>query len=229
MRKNKVFNFIILLTLLLLTGCSGIFERPSYGIYVYTSTIYGIIKDGKIDRMGISRNDIYKMEDLFREKYGIDFDYSYNRLFSLKVTNKDYDRKTQFAQRQYIHFFDDIKLIIGDKEYIVPKEDISEVMGNDGPYYIYPAPVKLEYSRYNDVIIDLGEIEIYDENGKIQRKRKKIPIVLIKKTYHLVKYNNFLGTSRDRLYSGWAEDYPEELKNMREFKEIEKLQKANSN
>ena len=83
----------------------------------------------------------------------------------------------------------------------------------------YPAPVKLEYSRYNDVIIDLGEIEIYDENGKIQRKRRKIPPVLIKKLYYTVRCNNFMCTSKDTLYDGWAEDYPEELKKLQGIKD----------
>ena len=228
MRKNKVFNFIILLTLLLLTGCSSIFERPSYEIYIYTSRIYGIIKDGKIDRMGISRNDIRKMKYLFSEKYGIEFYYDYNKFFISNKPNKDYDSKTQSSKKQYIHFFDDIKITIGNKEFVIPKEDITESTEHSG-LYTYPAPIKVKYSRYNDVIIDLGEVKIYDENGKIQRKRRKIPPILIKKVYKTIRYNNFMRTSKDILYEGWAEDYPEELKNMREFKEIEKLQKANSN
>ena len=219
MRKNRVFNFIILLTLLLLTGCSSIFERPSYITYIYTDAIYGIMEKGKINRMSLPYKNSSKMDTIICKKYGINFLTKYNRFYAPKIANKDYDRRTQFAQKQYILFFDDIKLIIGDKEYIVPKEDISEVMGNDGPYYIYPAPVKLEYSRYNDVIIDLGEIEIYDENGKIQRKRRKIPPVLIKKLYYTVRCNNFMCTSKDTLYDGWAEDYPEELKKLQGIKD----------
>ena len=217
MKKNKIFKLFILLSVLIFTGCYHTFKRPSYTTYISTN-IYSIFEKNIQNRMEISQDDAYKMNEIIREKYGISF-YRYNRINAPKVVNKDYDSKTQFAQRQYIHFFDDIKLIIGEKEFIIAKEDISELIGHDGPSYIYQEPIDFERSKYNDIIVDLGEIEIYDENGKIQRKRRKVPILVMKKKYCTIRCNNFMCTSKDTLYDGWAEDYPEELKKLQGIKD----------
>ena len=215
MRKNKLFELFILLSVLIFTGCSHIFKRPSYVTYIYAKNIYAILENKKAKRINIPKNNTFKMNELFREKYGFTFGSKYNKIYASKMLNKE----NKEDRTQYIHFFNDIKITIGNKEYIIPKEDISEIEGYSGPFYTYPTLFDFEHSQYNDIIIDLGEIEIYDENGKIQRKRRKIPPVLIKKLYYTVRCNDFMCTSKDTLYNGWAEDYPEELKKLQGIKD----------
>ena len=211
--KNKIFNLLFLLIIIFsFTGCFGLKFKPYSRTYVYTEMIYGILKNGKVDRMNIPENDIDKMRLLFSQKYGIRFHNEYNTVVAPKMYNKDYDINTEFGKKQYIKFYDNIKVTIGEKTFIIPKEKIVlNEIEKGAIFYEYSVPIDIINSSYNDVIVDLGTIEIYDETGKIQRSKRKIPPVLIKKTYLILRYNNIMQTSQDTLYRGWAEDCPIEL------------------
>lgn len=211
--KNKIFNLLFLLIIIFsFTGCFGLKFKPYSKTYVYTEMIYGILKNGKVDRMNIPENDIDKMKLLFSQKYGIRFHNEYNTVVAPKMYNKDYDINTEFGKKQYIKFYDNIKVTIGEKTFIISKEKIVlNEIEKGAIFYEYPAPIDIINSSYNDVIVDLGTVEIYDETGKIQRPKRKIPPVLIKKTYLILRYNNIMQTSQDTLYRGWAEDCPIEL------------------
>ena len=211
--KNKIFNLLFLLIIIFsFTGCFGLKFKPYSRTYVYTEMIYGILKNGKVDRMNIPENDIDKMRLLFSQKYGIRFHNEYNTVVAPKMYNKHYDINTEFGKKQYIKFYDNIKVTIGEKTFIIPKEKIVlNEIEKGAIFYEYSVPIDIINSSYNDVIVDLGTIEIYDETGKIQRSKRKIPPVLIKKTYLILRYNNIMQTSQDTLYRGWAEDCPIEL------------------
>lgn len=211
--KNKIFNLLFLLIIIFsFTGCFGLKFKPYSRTYVYTEMIYGILKNGKVDRMNIPENDIDKMRLLFSQKYGIRFHNEYNTVVAPKMYNKHYNINTEFGKKQYIKFYDNIKVTIGEKTFIIPKEKIVlNEIEKGAIFYEYSVPIDIINSSYNDVIVDLGTIEIYDETGKIQRSKRKIPPVLIKKTYLILRYNNIMQTSQDTLYRGWAEDCPIEL------------------
>lgn len=49
------------------------------------------------------------------------------------------------------------------------------------PVYEYSIPIDIYKTPYDTLIVNLGTVEIYDETGKIQRPKRKIPPVLIKK------------------------------------------------
>lgn len=211
--KNKIFNLLFLLIIIFsFTGCFGLKFKPYSRTYVYTEMIYGILKNGKVDRMNIPENDIDKMRLLFSQKYGIRFHNEYNTVVAPKMYNKHYDINTEFGKKQYIKFYDNIKVTIGEKTFIIPKEKIVlNEIEKGAIFYEYSVPIDIINSSYNDVIVDLGTVEIYDETGKIQRPKRKIPPVLIKKTYLILRYNNIMQTSQDTLYRGWAENCPIEL------------------
>lgn len=161
--------------------------------------------------MGITENDIDKMDDIFGHEYGISFNGLYNTIIAMKIYNKNYNHDIDFGKFQYIKFYNDIKVVIGDKKFIIPKEKITlgKTFARE-PFYEYSVPVDIFKTSYDSLIVDLGTIEIYDETGKIQRPKRKIPPVLIKKTYLTIRYNNIMQTSQDTLYRGWAEYYPVE-------------------
>lgn len=211
--KNKIFNLLFLLIIIFsFSGCFGLKFKAYSKTYVYTHHIYGIIKNDKINRFGIEKENLIKLDELINQQYGIVFNKMYNIIESPKMYNKNYDNKKDFFKNQYIKFYDDIKIIIANKEFIIPKEKIVlNEIEKGAIFYEYPAPIDIINSSYNDVIVDLGTIEIYDETGKIQRPKRKIPPVLIKKTYLILRYNNIMQTSQDTLYRGWAEDCPLEL------------------
>lgn len=199
--KNKIFKVLwILLVPLLLSGCSNIIK--SYSI----DNAYGIIKDGKIDRMGVLRDDVYKMDEHIRDKYGIRF----GSYFSIEAP-------IGIGKSYYINFYDEIIVIIKGQKYIIPKEDIEEYGIDDsgvlssldeGAEYSYKngMPVGMSDLDYNNYILELGEIEIIDKEGKVVRERRKIPPILFKTTYHIATFKAFTGSFR-LIYYGWAEDY----------------------
>lgn len=208
--KNR--NLILILVLLLFCSCIKLKAKPKMTTYVYINGIYGIIENGKVNRMGILRKDIYRMNEEVFKKYGIRF----NQYYGLEAPTEENRFK-----KHHIKFYSDMKLIINDKEYIIPKEQIKENMLNsktvdskNGPKYYFEPPVDIRHTKDNELIIDIGEIEILDKDGKIVKSKAKIPPILFKKIYGTVKYNNIKGTDQEILYSGWAEDFPEDLKQL---------------
>ena len=199
MIKNS-FKFIILTILVIIANaCSsnsnsfwGFKPHFSTGTYIHS---YAIIEDGKVNRMGIPKKDIDKMDSIINDKYGIQF-IDDNRIYALKGGGENYK----------IKFYNDFKMIVNGKEYIIPKEKIRYSAYD----YDLELPVKITNTNYNEYILDIGEIEIIDTDGKIIRPRTKIPPILFKKTIYRTFVNDITGSDYDVYYRGWAEDYPKD-------------------
>lgn len=199
MIKNS-FKFIILTILVIIANaCSsnsnsfwGFKPHFSTGTYIHS---YAIIEDGKVNRMGIPKKDIDKMDDIINDKYGIQF--IDNRIYALKGGGENYK----------IKFYNDFKMTVNGKEYIMSKEKIRQSVYNT---YHYDLPIKITNTNYNEYILDIGEIEIIDTDGKIIRPRTKIPPILFKKTIYRTFVNDITGSDYDVYYRGWAEDYPKD-------------------
>ena len=198
MIKNN-FKFIVLIILVfIVNACSsnsnsfwGFKPHFSTGTYIHS---YAIIEDGKVNRMGIPKKDIDKMDSIINDKYGIQF--IDNRIYALKGGGENYR----------IKFYSDFKMIVNGKEYIMSKEKIRYSAYD----YDLELPVKITNTNYNEYILDIGEIEIIDTDGKIIRPRTKIPPILFKKTIYRTFVNDITGSDYDVYYRGWAEDYPKD-------------------
>ena len=122
------------------SACSGLFEfKPYFTTFVYDHRIYGIIENGKINRMGISREKVNKMNHIISNKYGIKFS-SKNRIYANE------DSRTYYN----IKFYNDLKFILNGKEYIIPKEKIVREERDQGDIWIeysYPAPVDIRKNK----------------------------------------------------------------------------------
>ena len=199
MIKNS-FKFIILTILVIIANaCSsnsnsfwGFKPHFSTGTYIHS---YAIIEDGKVNRMGIPKKDIDKMDSIINDKYGIQF-IDDDRIYALKGGGENYR----------IKFYNDFKMTVNGKEYIMPKEKIRYSAYD----YDLELPVKITNTNYNEYILDIGEIEIIDTDGKIIRPRTKIPPILFKKTIYRTFVNDITGSDYDVYYRGWAEDYPKD-------------------
>jgi len=199
MIKNS-FKFIILTILVIIANaCSsnsnsfwGFKPHFSTGTYIHS---YAIIEDGKVNRMGIPKKDIDKMDSIINDKYGIQF-IDDNRIYALKGGGENYK----------IKFYNDFKMTVNGKEYIMPKEKIRYSAYD----YDLELPIKITNTNYNEYILDIGEIEIIDTDGKIIRPRTKIPPILFKKTIYRTFVNDITGSDYDVYYRGLAEDYPKD-------------------
>ena len=199
MIKNS-FKFIVLIILVfIINACSsnsnsfwGFKPHFSTGTYIHS---YAIIEDGKVNRMGIPKKDIDKMDSIINDKYGIQF-IDDNRIYALKGGGENYK----------IKFYNDFKMTVNGKEYIIPKEKIRYSAYD----YDLELPIKITNTNYNEYILDIGEIEIIDTDGKIIRPRTKIPPILFKKTIYRTFVNDITGSDYDVYYRGWAEDYPKD-------------------
>ena len=199
MIKNS-FKFIVLIILVfIINACSsnsnsfwGFKPHFSTGTYIHS---YAIIEDGKVNRMGIPKKDIDKMDSIINDKYGIQF-IDDNRIYALKGGGENYK----------IKFYNDFKMTVNGKEYIMPKEKIRYSAYD----YDLELPIKITNTNYNEYILDIGEIEIIDTDGKIIRPRTKIPPILFKKTIYRTFVNDITGSDYDVYYRGWAEDYPKD-------------------
>ena len=199
MIKNS-FKFIVLIILVfIVNACSsnsnsfwGFKPHFSTGTYIHS---YAIIEDGKVNRMGIPKKDIDKMDSIINDKYGIQF-IDDDRIYALKGGGENYR----------IKFYNDFKMIVNGKEYIISKEKIRYSAYD----YDLELPVKITNTNYNEYILDIGEIEIIDTDGKIIRPRTKIPPILFKKTINRTYVNDITGSDYDVYYNGWAEDYPKD-------------------
>ena len=199
MIKNS-FKFIVLIILIfIINACSsnsnsfwGFKPHFSTGTYIHS---YAIIENGKVNRMGIPKKDIDKMDSIINDKYGIQF-IDDNRIYALKGGGENYK----------IKFYNDFKMTVNGKEYIMPKEKIRYSAYD----YDLELPIKITNTNYNEYILDIGEIEIIDTDGKIIRPRTKIPPILFKKTIYRTFVNDITGSDYDVYYRGWAEDYPKD-------------------
>ena len=199
MIKNS-FKFIILTILVIIVNACSSNSNSFWGFkpHFLTGTYinsYAIIEDGKINRMGIPKEDIDKMDNIIDDKYGIGF-IDDERIYALKGGGEKYK----------IKFYNDFKMIVNGKEYIMPKEKIGYSVDD----YDLELPIKIRRTNYNEYILDIGEIEIIDTDGKIIRPRTKIPPILFKKTIYRTFVNDITGSDYDVYYRGWAEDYPKD-------------------
>ena len=197
MIKNS-FKFIILTILVIITNACSSNSNSFWGFKPHFSTgtyidAYAIIENGKINRMGIPKKDIDKMNDIINDKYGIRF-IDDKRIYALKGGGENYK----------IKFYNDFKMTVNGKEYIIPKEKIRYSAYD----YDLELPIKITHTNYNEYILDIGEIEIIDTDGKMIRPRTKIPPILFKKTIYRTFVNDITGSDYDVYYIGWAEDYP---------------------
>ena len=181
----------------------------STGTYIHS---YAIIEDGKVNRMGIPKKDIDKMDSIINNKYGIQF-IDDDRIYALKGSGKNYR----------IKFYNDFKMTVNGKEYIMSKEKIRYSAYD----YDLELPVKITNTNYNEYILDIGEIEIIDTDGKIIRPKTKIPPILFKKTINRTYVNDITGSDYDVYYRGWAEDYPKDPSTLKKmYNSIEEMQKS---
>jgi len=118
-------------------------------------------------------------------------------------SNSFWGFKPHFSTGTYIHSY----MTVNGKEYIMSKEKIRQSVYNT---YHYDLPIKITNTNYNEYILDIGEIEIIDTDGKIIRPRTKIPPILFKKTIYRTFVNDITGSDYDVYYRGWAEDYPKD-------------------
>ena len=216
MIKNS-FKFIILTILVIIVNACSSNSNSFWGFkpHFLTGTYinsYAIIEDGKINRMGIPKEDIDKMDNIIDDKYGIGF-INDERIYALKGGGEKYK----------IKFYNDFKMIVNGKEYIMPKEKIGYSVDD----YDLELPIKIRRTNYNEYILDIGEIEIIDTDGKIIRPRTKIPPILFKKTIFRRFVNDINGNNYDVYYRGWAEDYPKDPSTLKKiYNSIEELQKS---
>ena len=216
MIKNS-FKFIVLIILVfIINACSsnsnsfwGFKPHFSTGTYIHS---YAIIENGKINRMGIPKKDIYKMDSIINDKYGIQF-IDDDRIYALKGSGENYR----------IKFYNDFKMTVNGKEYVISKEKIRYSAYD----YDLELPIKITDTEYNEYILDIGEIEIIDTDGKIIRSRTKIPPILFKKTIYRTFVNDINGYNLDVYYRGWAEDYPKDPSTLKKlYNTREELEKS---
>ena len=198
MIKNS-FKFIVLIILIFIINACSSNSNSFWGFKPHFSTgtyidAYAIIENGKINRMGIPKKDIYKMDSIINHKHAIRF------IDDDRLAPKDYNENYR------IKFYNDFKMTVNGKEYIIPKEKIRYSAYD----YDLELPVKITDTEYNEYILDIGEIEILDKNGKIIRPKTKIPPILFKKTINRTYVNDITGSDYDVYYNGWAEDYPKD-------------------
>ena len=215
MIKNS-FKFIILTILVMIANACSSNSNSFWGFKPHFSTgtyidAYAIIENGKVNRMGILKKDIDKMNDIISDKYGIRF-IDDKRIYALKRGGENYK----------IKFYNDFKMTVNGKEYIMPKEKIRYSAYD----YDLELPIKITHTNYNEYILDIGEIEIIDTDGKIIRPRTKIPPILFKKTIYRTFVNDITGSDYDVYYRGWAEDYPKDPSTLKKmYNSIEEIQK----
>ena len=216
MIKNS-FKFIVLIILVIIANACSSNSNSFWGFKPHFSTgtyidAYAIIENGKINRMGIPKKDIDKMDSIINDKYGIQF-IDDDRIYALKGGGENYR----------IKFYNDFKMTVNGKEYIIPKEKIRYSAYD----YDLELPVKIAHTNYNEYILDIGEIEIIDTDGKIIRPRTKIPPILFKKTINRTYVNDITGNDYDVYYRGWAEDYPKDPSTLKKmYNSIEEMQKS---
>ena len=218
--KNNFRIKILIILIFMFNACTN-YKNNLWGFKPHFSTgtyikAYAIIENAKINRMGLPKEEIDDMDNKIYNKYGFLF-FSPNKISS-------YENK--------IKFYSDFKMIVGGKEYIIPKENIkerSEVVSQprETRYeYFYDLPVDIIKTDDNEFILDIGEIEILSPDGKILKSRRKIAPILFKKTIIREYVKHYLGTDNDVYYRGWAEDYPKDPSKLKKLyntrEEIEK-------
>ncbi|WP_022818945.1 hypothetical protein [Fusobacterium russii] len=213
--KNSFKLIILLILVVIINACSndgrsfwGFKPHFSTGAYIHS---YAIIENGKINRMGIPKENIDKMDSIINDKYGIQF------INDNRIAPKDHNENYR------IKFYNDLKMTVNGKEYIMSKEKIKYSASD----YDLDLPVRITETNYNEYILDIGEIEIIGIDGKIIRPRTKIPPILFKKTIFRTFVNDINGNNYDVYYRGWAEDYPKDPSTLKKmYNSIEEIKES---
>jgi len=167
--KNRIKYLTLFTIMFIFSACSGLFKfKPYFITFVYSHGVYGILENEKVNRMGVPKNNIDKMDYIISNKYGIKFNTG-NRIYANEDSRTFYNIKE----------------------------------------YSYPAPVDITKTNDDSYILEIGEIEILDKNGKVIKAKEKIPPLVFKKIYYRVLIKSY-GGSEDIYYRGWAEDYPKD-------------------
>jgi len=121
MIKNS-FKFIILTILVIITNACSSNSNSFWGFKPHFSTgtyidAYAIIENGKVNRMGILKKDIDKMNDIINDKYGIRF-IDDKRIYALKRGGENYK----------IKFLGEIEIIDTDGKIIRPRTKIPPIL-----------------------------------------------------------------------------------------------------
>lgn len=164
--------------------------------------IYGILENGNVERKKLSKNDIHSMNKKVYELYGIVFERG-NRI---KAPNKLVGKEKEYN----IIFYTDFILKVNEKKYIIPKDQIllKEDMYEGAVHYKYILPFDSNLKNVEEVIFDIGEIEIIDKDKKIIRKKQKVPPLLFKRVRYRKRILDWQGNTKT-YYEGWAENYHE--------------------
>ncbi len=201
----RIKNYLIIVfSIFLLSGCALIelyqgFEymenfKPHTESYEVMK-LYGVVKNGEIDRMGLGKNDVDGIGEIIGKSYGIMF-IDGRKMFPKEISKYGYR----------IKFYNDFKINFNGKKIIIPKEDIK--LKNEAPFlhylfYNYEFPKDLD-----NLTLNIGEIEIVDKDGKVIRKKRRIPTLVFKRAKYrerVLDWQNHYET----YYEGWAENYHE--------------------
>lgn len=219
--KNKVILVVMFILTFIVNACSHNGKnlwgfKPHFSTRTFIKP-YAIVENGKINRMELPKEDMNKMARKIYINYGI--------LFVSEDTIYSYENR--------VKFYSDFKMIVGEKEYIIPKENIkerSEVVSQprETRYeYFYDLPVDIIKTDSNEFILDIGEIEILSPDEKVIKSKRKIPPILFKKAITREFINHYLGADNDVYYRGWAEDYPKDPSTLKKlYNTMEEMKKS---
>lgn len=196
--NNKLKLLYLIFIIITLSSC----RYKDYRV----EDVYGVIENGRVNRMGIPRYDLDKMNNIIRGEYGLRFrDWSFRD--SMMISSR---KKNDNSKNYYIKFYDNLIAIVEGEKYIILKKNIiEEEYSTDYPTYeIYDPFLRLPSRKSYNLILELGEIEIIDKDGNIIKERRKIPPLLFKKRFYDLESSFSEGfKNSDYIYDGWAEDY----------------------
>jgi len=196
MKKNRVKVFLLFLFMVIVTNCSTVPRISNYFLY----KLYGVMENGKINRMGLSKENYYTMIENIRRKYHI--------VISNKADYIEIFSNEDLENYNYIKFYNNPKIIVNGKEYTLDKEQIRiNRIDSSINYELNPIPDEIADIKYDTYILNVGEIEITTQDKKVVLPRTKIPPLVFKKVYSKVLYKDMFGIDQEELYRGWAEYY----------------------
>lgn len=212
----RIKNYLIIVfSIFLLSGCAlielyqGLDEmgnfKPHIATYAHSMEIYGILENGKVNKMGVAKNDVYSVGNKIDDLYGIIF-ISPSKIYARENSKVKY----------FIKFYDNFKIQINGKIYIIPKEKIKLIENNPNQgdiFYDFDFPVDLYSSeskeKIKSFIFEVGKIEVISKEGKIIKSRRKIPPLIFKRVKVREKVLDWAGYNTKTYYEGWEENYHE--------------------
>lgn len=214
----KILSKLILGALMFIfLGCTSLFKpyNPSIAFLVYSYRPYAIMENGKFNKKITDDERGSKIWKFIKDEYG------------LSLSQGEIQAVKNYDEGYIIKFYDDWKVSVNKKEYILPKEKIRETKPLGNRSYLYKLPVDIRNTEDMEYILDIGEIEIIDDvDERVVRKRRKIPPILIKKTYYVAIIYDRRGLDYDVYYRGWAENFPENTTTLKRIYTTDKTREA---